>query len=248
MDIFLVHLVASVLSALCVKYLANLKINIFLRILFIALFMAFVFYGLFLCFFLTIILLPFLKEKPLVIGSSDIKKYEDSETIKAIRKAVAIKNKKAFFEILCCLVLISVVCFDSFRIYKFKYKCATGKNYKVEILDDNYTLDKISFAQTDLGKRCFNSSLSDLQTECGTKMGFKNTVVVKYYDKVIANIYNYFLPYNYFNAKMYSVSYPNHYDVCGYKNKDEIIKILKENLEKDKRWVKNSGLIKFMHN
>lgn len=96
MDIFLVHLVASVLSALCVKYLANLKINIFLRILFIALFMAFVFYGLFLCFFLTIILLPFLKEKPLVIGSSDIKKYEDSETIKAIRKAVAIKNKKAF--------------------------------------------------------------------------------------------------------------------------------------------------------
>ena len=235
MDIFLVHLVASVLSALCVKYLANLKINIFLRILFIALFMAFVFYGLFLCFFLTIILLPFLKEKPLVIGSSDIKKYEDSETIKAIRKAVAIKNKKAFFEILCCLVLISVVCFDSFRIYKFKYKCATGKNYKVEILDNNYTLDKISFVQTDLGKRCFNSSLSDLETECGTRMGFKNTVVVKYYDKVIANIYNYFLPYNYFNAKMYSVSYPNHYDVCGYKNKDEIIKILKENLEKEKR-------------
>lgn len=234
MDIFLVHLVASVLSALCVKYLANLKINIFLRILFIALFMAFVFYGLFLCFFLTIILLPFLKEKPLVIGSSDIKKYEDSETIKAIRKAVAIKNKKAFFEILCCLVLISVVCFDSFRIYKFKYKCATGKNYKVEILDDNYTLDKISFVQTDLGKRCFNSSLSDLQTECGTRMGFKNTVVVKYNEKVVASIYTYFLPFNYFTAKMYSISVNNYYETCGFKNKDEIVKILKDNLEKEK--------------
>lgn len=234
MDIFLVHLVASILSALCVKYLANLKINIFLRILAIALFMTFVFYGLWWCFILTIILLPFFKEKPLVIGSSDIKKYEDSETIKAIRKALTIKRKSAFFAILCCLVLISVVFFDSFRIYKFKYKCATGKNYKVEILDDNYTLDKISFAKTDEIRRCANSSLSDLQTKCGTKMGFKNTVVVKYYDKVIANIYNYFLPYNYFNAKMYSVSYPNHYDVCGYKNKDEIIKILKENLEKEK--------------
>ena len=65
-------------------------------------------------------------------------------------------------------------------------------------------------------------------------MGFKNTVVVKYNEKVVASIYTYFLPFNYFTAKMYSISYSNHYDVCGYKNKDEIIKILNEILEKEK--------------
>lgn len=235
MDIFLICLIASILSALCIKYLANLKINIFLKILIITLFMTFVLFGLWVCFFLTIILLPFFREKPLVIGSSDIKKYEDGKIVKAIRKALTIRKKSVFFIALCCLVFISVVFFDSFRIYKFKLDCAIGKNYKVEILDNNYTLDKINFAKTDEIRHCANSSLSDLQTKCGTKMGYKNTVVVTYNDKVIANIYTYFLPFNYFTAKMYSISIHNNYETCGYKHDYEIIKILKNNLEKDKK-------------
>lgn len=140
MDIFLICLIASILSALCIKYLANLKINIFLKILIITLFMTFVLFGLWVCFFLTIILLPFFREKPLVIGSSDIKKYEDGKIVKAIRKALIIKKKSVFFIALCCLVFISVVFFDSFRIYKFKLDCACGKDYDIEILDGNYTL------------------------------------------------------------------------------------------------------------
>ncbi len=138
MDIFLVHLVASILSALCVKYLANLKINIFLRIL----------------------------------------------------------------------------------IYKFKYKCATGKNYKVEILDNNYTL-------------------KDLESK---NISWDNHTLYLSGKEIAKFSYEPCMKYNYFVSKMLSVSVPNTTLCCdkGLNQRDRFeltLKALKNNkfLKKDKR-------------
>ena len=67
-----------------------------------------------------------------------------------------------------------------------------------------------------------------MSKKCG-ESGYRYTIDIFYKNSQIAKEYEYFMPFNYFMAKMQSVETNIYSAKCGYKH-NEIIDILKQNL------------------
>lgn len=97
-----------------------------------------------------------------------------------------------------------------------------------------------------------NISIERIYGKLNNLSGLHHKQNVFYNNNLIAKVYEYFMPYNYFIAKMLSIETEQTGESCGYNN-DKILKILEQNLinknsnEKNKRWVTNSQLTKFTH-
>ncbi|MDA3062008.1 MULTISPECIES: hypothetical protein [unclassified Campylobacter] len=246
MDILIVNLIVAFACALCIRYIKNSQINKSAKTFFIVLFLAFIFFGFFVfVFFLTFIFLFIISRYEFGIQRKAIKAGNQAEATKKI----CLLKKTQFITILTILFLTYGFVFDGFKILKFEYECNIKKDFKIEIVSDDYEIKEsdymiikkdfpytytsypdsnISFLSNDDLKSCYYSDLSDLAKKCG-KSGYRHTADIFYQNNLVAKKYEYFMPYNYFMAKMQSIETSIHYEKCGY-GYNEIIDILKQNL------------------
>ena len=250
MEVLIINLIVAFACALCIKYIANSQINKFIKFFALLFFIVFIFFGFFVfVFFLTFIFLALINKKYKVeIHKTDEKiTYEKIEVSKGDK--FLFQNKTHFIATLITLFLTYGFVFEVFKMLKFRYECDIKKDFKIEIVSDDYEIKEsdymiikkdfpytytsypdsnISFSSnTDL-KSCYWADLSDLAKKCG-KSGYRHTADIFYKNNLIAKKYEYFVPYNYFMAKMQSVETSIHYEKCGY-GYNEIIDILKQNL------------------
>ena len=258
MDILIVNLIVAFACALCIKYIANSQINKFIKFFALLFFIVFIFFGFFVfVFFLTLFFLFIINRYEFGIQR---KAARAGDMQKAGKKIFLFKNKTQFIAILTTLFFTYGFLFDGFKILKFRYECNVKKEFKIEIVSNDYEIKKsdyvvikkdfpytytlypdsnISFSFNNDLKSCYNSTLLDLSKKCG-ESGYRYTIDIFYKNSQIAKEYEYFMPFNYFMAKMQSVETNIYSAKCGYKH-NEIIDILKQNLinknsnEKDKR-------------
>ena len=179
MDVFLVSLIVAFVCALCLDYVANAKINKFVKFAVLLLFIVFIFFGFFVfVFFLTFFFLF---------------------VIKYVRfaKNLHFKNKFVFLTALIALFFTYGFVFDGFKIAKFEYECNVKKNFKVEILNSDYTvndLQNIWWKDSEIYKKC------DWDYEkCpkNTNLIHKSNLYTNN-KKFIGKIYQYYMPYNHY--------------------------------------------------
>jgi hypothetical protein len=151
------------------------------------------------------------------------------------------QNKTHFIVTLITLFLTYGFLFDGFKMLKFRYECNVKKEFKIEILDSNYTLNNLQntrLKDSEIYHLCDND-----YAKCPKNVGLihKSDIYVTD-EKNIGKIYRYFMPYNSFMHKFLSVSIDVQGLTChNTPNEYEIIDILKQNLinknsnEKDKR-------------
>lgn len=246
MDILIVNLIVAFACALCIKYIANSQINKFIKFFALLFFIVFILFGFFIfVFFLTFIFLFIISRYEFGIQRKAIRAGNQVEATKKI----CLLKKTQFITTLIVLFFTYGFVFDGFKMLKFRYECDIKKDFKIEIVSDDYEIKEsdymiikkdfpytytsypdsnISFSSnTDL-KSCYWADLSDLAKKCG-KSGYRHTADIFYKNNLIAKKYEYFVPYNYFMAKMQSVETSIHYEKCGY-GYNEIIDILKQNL------------------
>lgn len=246
MDILIVNLIVALACALCIKYIANSQINKFIKFFALLFFIVFILFGFFIfVFFLTFIFLFIISRYEFGIQRKAIRAGNQVEATKKI----CLLKKTQFITTLIVLFFTYGFVFDGFKMLKFRYECDIKKDFKIEIVSDDYEIKEsdymiikkdfpytytsypdsnISFSSnTDL-KSCYWADLSDLAKKCG-KSGYRHTADIFYKNNLIAKKYEYFVPYNYFMAKMQSVETSIHYEKCGY-GYNEIIDILKQNL------------------
>ena len=247
MEVLIINLIVAFACALCIRYIANSQINKFAKVFFIILFLLFIFFGFFIfVFFLTFIFLFIISRYEFGIQ----RKAKRAGDIEKSKKTICLlKNKNQFIIILTTLFFTYGFLFDGFKILKFRYECNIKKDFKIEIVSDDYEIKEsdyviikkdfpytytsypdtnISFSSNNDLKSCYNSTLLDLAKKCG-KSGYRYTTDIFYKNNLIAKEYEYFMPHNYFMAKMQSVETSIHYEKCGY-GYNEIIDILKQNL------------------
>lgn len=153
------------------------------------------------------------------------------------------QNKTHFIATLITLFLTYGFVFDGFKMLKFRYECNIKKDFKIEIVSDDYEIKESDYHRWG-NTLPFNSdsniSIKRIYGKLDNLGGLYHRQNVFYNNNLIAKIYEYFMPYNYFIAKMLSVETEQTGELCGYSN-DEILKILEKNLinknfnEKDKR-------------
>ena len=219
MDILIVNLIVAFACALCIKYIANSQINKFIKFFALLFFIVFILFGFFVfVFFLTFFFLALITKKYKVkIHKTDEKiTYEKIEVSKGDK--FLFQNKTHFIATLITLFLTYGFVFDGFKMLKFRYECNIKKDFKIEIVDDNYTLNNLQ------------------------NIRLKDSEIYVTDEKNIGKIYRYFMPYNSFMHKFLSVSIDVQGLTChNTPNEYEIIDILKQNLinknsnEKDKR-------------
>ncbi|MDA3062531.1 MULTISPECIES: hypothetical protein [unclassified Campylobacter] len=214
MDILIVNLIVAFACALCIKYIANSQINKFAKVFFIILFLLFIFFGFFVfVFFLTFLFLALIKKKYRVkIHKIDEKiTYEKVEISKNDKFLFA--SKARFFATLMVLFFTCGFVFDGFKAVIFYYDCLIKKDYKFEILDNNYTLSDIEIK---------NWRWKDSQT-----LYIHNKPIGKW-------INNCYMEYNPFISKMLSIETDINGASCdsllGNKRAKIIQQTLKENL------------------
>jgi len=250
MDVLIVNLIVAFACALCIKYIANSQINKFIKFFALLFFIVFILFGFFVfVFFLTFFFLALITKKYKVkIHKTDEKiTYEKIEVSKGDK--FLFQNKTHFIVTLITLFLTYGFVFDGFKMLKFRYECNIKKDFKIEIISDDYEIKEsdyvvikkdfpytytlypdsnISFSFNNDLKSCYNSTLLDLSKKCG-ESGYRYTIDIFYKNSQIAKEYEYFMPFNYFMAKMQSVETNIYSAKCGYKH-NEIIDILKQNL------------------
>ncbi|MDA3052011.1 hypothetical protein OFO01_00885 [Campylobacter sp. JMF_01 NE2] len=244
MDILIVNLIVAFACALCIKYIANSQINKFAKFFALLIFFVFVFFGFFVfVFFLTFLFLALIKKKYRVkIHKIDEKiTYEKVEISKNDKFLFA--SKARFFATLMVLFFTCGFVFDGFKMLKFRYECDIKKNFKIEIVSDDYEIKESDYHRWGNAlpfNYDSNISIERIYGKLDSSGGLYHRQNVFYNNNLIAKIYEYFMPYNYFIAKMLSVETEQTGELCGYSN-DEILKILEKNLinknfnEKDKR-------------
>lgn len=246
MEVLIINLIVAFACALCIKYIANSQINKFIKFFALLFFIVFILFGFFIfVFFLTFIFLFIISRYEFGIQRKAIRAGNQVEATKKI----CLLKKTQFITTLIVLFFTYGFVFDGFKMLKFRYECDIKKDFKIEIVSDDYEIKEsdymiikkdfpytytsypdsnISFSSnTDL-KSCYWADLSDLAKKCG-KSGYRHTADIFYKNNLIAKKYEYFVPYNYFMAKMQSVETSIHYEKCGY-GYNEIIDILKQNL------------------
>ena len=239
MEVLIINLIVAFACALCIRYIANSQINKFAKVFFIILFLLFIFFGFFIfVFFLTFIFLFIISRYEFGIQ----RKAKRAGDIEKSKKTICLlKNKNQFIIILTTLFFTYGFLFDGFKMLKFRYECDIKKNFKIEIVDDNYTLNNlqnIRLKDSEIYHRCENDYV-----KCPKNVGLIHKSDIYLTDeKNIGKIYRYFMPYNSFMHKFLSVSIDVQGLTChNTPNEYEIIDILKQNLinknfnEKDKR-------------
>ena len=214
MDILIVNLIVAFACALCIKYIANSQINKFAKFFALLFFIIFILFGFFVfVFFLTFIFLALINKKYKVkIHKTDEKiTYEKIEVSKGDK--FLFQNKTHFIATLITLFLTCGFLFDWFKAIMFYYDCLIKKDYKFEILDNNYTL-------------------SDIEIK-NWRWGNSETLYIN--DKLIGKwINNCYMEYNPFISKMLSIETDVKGDSCdsllGNKRAKIIQQTLKENL------------------
>ncbi|MDA3053651.1 hypothetical protein OFO01_08665 [Campylobacter sp. JMF_01 NE2] len=230
MDILIVNLIVAFACALCIKYIANSQINKFAKFFTLLFFFVFVFFGFFVfVFFLTLFFLALITKKHKVkINTIDDKlNYEKIEISKDDK--FLFQNKTHFVATLITLFLTYGFLFDGFKILKFRYECDIKKNFKIEILDNNYALSdlqNIRLKDSEIYHQCNND-----YAKCPKNTGLIHKSDIYINDKKIGKVYRYFMPYNSFMHKFLSVSTDVQGLTChNMLDTYEIINILEQNL------------------
>ena len=231
MDILIVNLIVAFACALCIKYITNSQINKFIKFFALLFFIVFILFGFFVfVFFLTFFFLALITKKYKVkIHKTDEKiTYEKIEVSKGDK--FLFQNKTHFIATLITLFLTYGFLFDGFKMLKFRYECNIKKDFKIEILDSNYTLNNLQntrLKDSEIYHLCDND-----YTKCPKNVGLIHKSDIYLTDeKNIGKIYRYFMPYNSFMHKFLSVSIDVQGLTChNTPNEYEIIDILKQNL------------------
>ncbi|MCI6641269.1 hypothetical protein [Campylobacter sp.] len=240
MEVLIINLIVAFACALCIRYIANSQINKFAKVFFIILFLLFIFFGFFVfVFFLNLFLLFIIDRYEFGIQRKAIRA---GNQVKATKKICLLK-KTQFITTLIVLFFTYGFVFDGFKMLKFRYECDIKKDFKIEIVSDDYEIKESDYHRWG-NTLPFNSdsniSIKRIYGKLDNLGGLYHRQNVFYNNNLIAKIYEYFMPYNYFIAKMLSVETEQTGELCGYSN-DEILKILEKNLinknfnEKDKR-------------
>ena len=240
MEVLIINLIVAFACALCIRYIANSQINKFAKVFFIILFLLFIFFGFFVfVFFLTFIFLFIISRYEFGIQRKAIRAGNQVEATKKI----CLLKKTQFITTLIVLFFTYGFVFDGFKMLKFRYECNIKKDFKIEIVSDDYEIKESDYHRWG-NTLPFNSdsniSIKRIYGKLDNLGGLYHRQNVFYNNNLIAKIYEYFMPYNYFIAKMLSVETEQTGELCGYSN-DEILKILEKNLinknfnEKDKR-------------
>ncbi|MDA3048785.1 hypothetical protein OFO03_01090 [Campylobacter sp. JMF_02 ED1] len=147
MDILIVNLIVAFACALCIKYIANSQINKFAKFFALLIFFVFVFFGFFVfVFFLTFLFLALIKKKYRVKIHKIIDEkitYEKVEISKNDKFLFA--SKARFFATLMVLFFTCEFVFDGFKILKFEYECNIKKDFKIEIVSDDYEIKESDY-------------------------------------------------------------------------------------------------------
>lgn len=257
MEVLIINLIVAFACALCIRYIKNSQINKFAKFFALLFFIVFILFGFFVfVFFLTFFFLFIISRYEFGIQRKALRAGNQTEA----SKKICLLKKTQFITTLIVLFFTYGFVFDGFKMLKFRYECNIKKDFKIEIVSDDYEIEEsdyaiikkdfpytytsypdtnISFSFNNDLKSCYNSTLLDLAKKCG-KSGYRYTTDIFYKNNLIAKAYEYFMPHNYFMAKMQSVETNIYSAKCGYKY-NEIIDILKQNLinknfnEKDKR-------------
>ena len=133
MDILIVNLIVAFACALCIKYIANLQINKFIKF-FVLLFFIFILFGFFVfVFFLTFFFLALIKKKYKVeihkIG--DKVNYEKIEVSKGDK--FLFQNKTHFIATLITLFLTCGFLFDWFKMLKLDTSAILKKILRLKL-------------------------------------------------------------------------------------------------------------------
>ena len=231
MEVLIINLIVAFACALCIKYIANSQINKFAKVFFIILFLLFIFFGFFIfVFFLTFIFLFIISRYEFGIQRKAIRAGNQVEATKKI----CLLKKTQFITTLIVLFFTYGFVFDGFKMLKFRYECDIKKDFKIEIVSDDYEIKESDYHRWG-NTLPFNSdsniSIKRIYGKLDNLGGLYHRQNVFYNNNLIAKIYEYFMPYNYFIAKMLSVETEQTGELCGYSN-DEILKILEKNLMK----------------
>ncbi|WP_195836345.1 hypothetical protein, partial [Campylobacter portucalensis] len=165
-----------------------------------------------------------------------ISRYEFGIQRKAIRagdiekseKKICLLKKTQFIVTLITLFFTYGFLFDGFKMLKFRYECNIKKDFKIEIVSDDYEIknsDYHRWGNTLPFNSDSNISIKRIYGKLDNLGGLYHRQNIFYNNNLIAKIYEYFMPYNYFIAKMLSVETEQTGELCGYSN-DEILKIL----------------------
>ncbi|MDA3046748.1 hypothetical protein OFO10_06220 [Campylobacter sp. VBCF_06 NA8] len=240
MDILIVNLIVAFACALCIRYIANSQINKFAKVFFIILFLLFIFFGFFVfVFFLTLFLLFIIDKYEFGIQ----RKAKRAGDIEKSEKKIYLLKKTQFITTLIVLFFTYGFVFDGFKMLKFRYECNIKKDFKIEIVSDDYEIKESDYHRWGNAlpfNYDSNISIERIYGKLDGSGGLYHRQNVFYNNNLIAKIYEYFIPYNSFITKMLSVETEQTGELCGYSN-DEILKILEKNLinknfnEKDKR-------------
>ena len=240
MEVLIINLIVAFACALCIRYIANSQINKFAKFFALLFFIVFILLGFFIfVFFLTFIFLFIISRYEFGIQRKAIRAGNQVEATKKI----CLLKKTQFITTLIVLFFTYGFVFDGFKMLKFRYECDIKKDFKIEIVSDDYEIKESDYHRWG-NTLPFNSdsniSIKRIYGKLDNLGGLYHRQNVFYNNNLIAKIYEYFMPYNYFIAKMLSVETEQTGELCGYSN-DEILKILEKNLinknfnEKDKR-------------
>ena len=233
MDILIVNLIVAFACALCIKYITNSQINKFIKFFALLFFIVFILFGFFVfVFFLTFFFLALITKKYKVkIHKTDEKiTYEKIEVSKGDK--FLFQNKTHFIVTLITLFLTYGFLFDGFKILKFRYECNIKKDFKIEIISDDYEIKESDYHRWGNALPFnfdSNISIERIYGKLNNLSGLYHKQNVFYNNNLIAKVYEYFMPYNYFIAKMLSIETEQTGESCGYNN-DKILKILEQNL------------------
>lgn len=229
MDILIVNLIVAFACALCIRYIANSQINKFAKAFFIILFLLFIFFGFFVfVFFLTLFLLFIIDRYEFGIQRKALRVGNQTEATKKI----CLLKKRQFITTLIVLFFTYGFVFDGFKMLKFRYECNIKKDFKIEIVSDDYEIKESDYHRWGNAlpfNYDSNISIERIYGKLDSSGGLYHRQNVFYNNNLIAKIYEYFIPYNSFIAKMLSVETEQTGELCGYSN-DEILKILEKNL------------------
>lgn len=134
MDILIVNLIVAFACALCIKYIANLQINKFIKFFVLLFFIVFILFGFFVfVFFLTFFFLALIKKKYKVeihkIG--DKVNYEKIEVSKGDK--FLFQNKTHFIATLITLFLTCGFLFDWFKMLKLDTSAILKKILRLKL-------------------------------------------------------------------------------------------------------------------
>ena len=210
MEVLIINLIVAFACALCIKYIANSQINKFAKFFALLFFIVFILLGFFIfVFFLTFIFLFIISRYEFGIQRKAIRAGNQVEATKKI----CLLKKTQFITTLIVLFFTYGFLFDGFKAIIFYYDCLIKKDYKFEILDNNYTLSDIEIK---------NWRWKDSQT-----LYIGNKEIGKW-------INNCYMEYNPFISKMLSIEIDVKGASCdsllGNKRAKIIQQILKENI------------------